>query len=563
VVPAAAAVQKTYTNPHFPYRRSSDQDAGTIAHHPVVIVGAGPVGIAAAIDLGLRGIRTVVIDDNDTVSVGSRSVCHAKRTLEILDRLGCGEAVVKRGVGWNVGKVFFGERQVYAFNLQAEAGHKRPAFINLQQYHFEEILLARLAAIGTCDLRWRNRLTAVAREPDRVEIAVDTPDGPYRMHCDWLIAADGARSAVRNAMGLDFAGREFHERFLIADVVMEADFPAERWFWFDPPFHRNQSALLHRQADNVWRLDFQLGPDANPEIEKQPERVIPRVRAMLGDGLGKSCEFELEWVSVYTFQCRRMETFRHGRVLFAGDAAHLVSPFGARGANGGLQDVDNLGWKLKLVIDGQAPDKLLDSYDAERVRAADENILNSSRSTDFISPKNKASRILRDAVLKLAEKHAFARNLVNSGRLSLPAIYTDSPLNTPDRDPFSASMRPGAPCADAPVMLGGQPSWLVHEIGARTRNDFVGLYFSDQEDAAEIDSIRRQLAEVSVLNVSSGAATPGAASLHDRDGLAFARYDANHGTFYLIRPDQHVAARWRAFDAGAVRAAIARATANT
>lgn len=551
------SVQKTYTNPKYDYRRSPDQEPGRLAQHRVVIVGAGPVGIAAAIDLGLRGIETVLLDDNDTVSVGSRSVCHAKRTLEILDRLGCGDSIVDRGVRWNLGKVFFGEHQVYEFNLQSEPGHRRPAFINLQQYHFEELLLRRLAELGTADLRWRNRVVDVSHSADGVLLMVETPDGPYRIGADWLIAADGAKSAVRNALGLDFRGRVFHERFLIADVVMKADFPAERWFWFDPPFHRNQSALLHRQADNVWRLDFQLGPDADPELEKQPERVLPRVKAMLGQRRG-DVEFELEWVSVYTFQCRRMEHFRHGRVIFAGDAAHLVSPFGARGANSGIQDIDNLAWKLQMVLAGQAPQALLDSYDAERVVAADENILNSTRSTDFISPKNKASRIMRDAVLALAERHPFARALVNSGRLSMPTLYRDSPLNTPDSSEFGGSLRPGAPCADAPVAIDGEHAWLVDCLGAECCHGFVGLLFDEDGTVAAPAFAEDPAIGVRTLVVTMKSGIKD--NFHDCDGHAFRRYDARHGTYYLIRPDQHVAARWRKFDAAAVGAALERAT---
>jgi 3-(3-hydroxy-phenyl)propionate hydroxylase len=554
-----ALMQKTYTNPRFAYRRSDDQRPGSPAHHPVVIVGAGPIGLTAAIDLGVHGIRTVLLDDNDTVSVGSRAVCHSKRALEILDRLGCGQAIVDRGVGWNVGKVFFRDRKVYEFNLLPEPGHKRPAFINLQQYHFEDALVHRLDELGNVDLRWRNRVVSVTNAPDCVELSIETPDGPYRLTCDWLIAADGAKSTVREALGLDFTGHAFPDRFLIADVVMKAEFPAERWFWFDPPFHRNQSALLHRQADHVWRLDFQLGPQADPELEKMPERVIPRVRAMLGGGR----EFELEWVSVYTFQCRRMQRFRHGRVLFAGDAAHQVSPFGARGANSGVQDVDNLAWKLKLVLDGRAPVLLLDSYSAERGFAADENILHSTRSTDFISPKSKASRVFRDAVLTLAEHHPFARSLVNSGRLSLPSIYADSPLNTPDADAFAAGMRPGSPCADAPVGIDGKRAWLIDALKHPSAPGFIGLLFLENTPppAAQFDALAAAPIPVRTLVVTqSREGRPGA--MADVDGLAFRRYDAEPGTYYLIRPDQHVAGRWRNFDAGKVGSALARATGN-
>jgi 3-(3-hydroxy-phenyl)propionate hydroxylase len=305
-----------------------------------VVVGSGPVGLASAIDCAQRGLPVLLLDDDNTVSIGSRGVCYAKRTLEVLDRLGCGQAMVDKGVTWNVGRTFHREGEVYNFNLLPQAEHQRPGMINLQQYYLEEYLVRRAGELPGIDLRWRNKVVGVTPAGDGVMLEVETPDGRYRVQADWLVVADGARSPIRRALGLDIEGKVFQDRFLIADVVMKADYPAERWFWFDPPFHPGQSVLLHRQADNVWRIDFQLGWDCDPEAEKQPEHVIPRNRAMLGDERA----FELEWVSVYTFQCRRMQSFRHGRVLFVGDAAHQVSPFGARGANSGIQVADTLVW---------------------------------------------------------------------------------------------------------------------------------------------------------------------------------------------------------------------------
>jgi 3-(3-hydroxy-phenyl)propionate hydroxylase len=549
----------TYTYPTFPYHPPHDLMRDAPQRKPLVVIGAGPVGLAAAIDARLHGLEVVLFDEEDSVSFGSRAVCYAKRSLEILDRLGVGDVVCAKGVNWNVGRTFLREEEVYHFDLVPESGHKRPGMINLQQYHLEEALVNRATELGV-DLRWKYKVAGVQPLEEGARVSVETPDGHFEIDADWLVVADGARSNVRRQLGLDIEGHVFKDRFLIADVIMEADYPAERWFWFDPPFHPNQSVLLHKQSDNVWRIDFQLGWDADPEEEKKPENIIPRVKAMLGD----ERPFTLEWASIYTFQCRRMKNFRHGRLLFVGDAAHQVSPFGARGANSGFQDTDDLMWKLALVMKGLAPDALLDTYDADRIFAADENIRNSTRSTDFITPKSAVSHLFRNAALELARSQPFARKLVNSGRLSVPAFLVNSALNTPDADPFEGNMVPGAPLDDAPVRVAGQDAWLLDQLG----NRFQLLVFTD--DAEQVEPVLRAqaaaLADASVpvdtvlITTRAGNGSPGLTVLHDREGLVAQRFDARAGSCYLIRPDQHVAARWRVLDVAAVRSALARAT---
>jgi 3-(3-hydroxy-phenyl)propionate hydroxylase len=528
----------TFTWPRFAYRPALQPHQ----HVPLVIVGAGPVGLAAAIDAAQRGQPVVLIDDDNTVSIGSRGLCWAKRTLEVFDRLGVGQAVVDKGVTWNVGRTFHGEQEVFNFNLLPQAGHQRPGMVNLQQYHVEQLLVQRAQALPLIELRWLHKVVSVAPQDSGAVLTIDTHDGPYTLRCDWLIVADGARSPIRRLLGLDIEGKVFQDRFLIADVLLSEElFPAdqtERRFWFAPAFHPEHSALMHREADGVWRIDFQLGWDADPEAEKQPERVMPRIRALLDSQGFSHVSFELEWVSVYTFQCRRMARFRHGHLLFVGDAAHQVSPFGARGANSGVQDVDNLVWKLDLVMRGQAPVSLLDSYDDERGAAADDNLLNSSRATDFMTPKTHASRVLRDAVLGLAAQQPFARGLVNSGRLSVPTWLTASPLNTPDADAFIGWMQPGAPADDAPVGDG----WLLPQL----QTGFTLLLFADTPHTplrAELAALTPTV-QLVVLPAAGEAAT---------------RYDAQDGTAYLLRPDQHVAARWRRCKVQAVRQALARA----
>jgi 3-(3-hydroxy-phenyl)propionate hydroxylase len=529
----------------FAWRRSVDQAATQPAHHSVVVVGAGPVGLAAALGLAQRGRRVVVLDRKRTLSEGSKAICWSKRTLEIMDRLGLAQRLVDEGVTWQKGRVFFGEREVYAFDLLPEQGYRWPAFINLQQYLFEQRLIEAATGDqlgGRIDLRWQEGVTAMEAVADGVRLTVETPAGPYTLGADWVIAADGAHSTLRPLMGLGFEGRSFQDQFLICDIRMKAERPTERWFWFDPPFNRGFSALLHKQAHDVWRLDFQVGDAADRDEEVKPENAARRVRAMLGDDL----EFAFEWISLYRFHSRRMARFRHGRVLFAGDAAHQMSPFGARGGNSGIEDADNLVWKLDLVLKGLAPESLMDSYDSERAGAADENLAITSRTADFISPKGGASRTFRDAALALAETEPFARRLINSGRLSTPASYAGSPLTAPDGfAPGEApAVRPGAAALDAPVDTG----WLLGRLG----RGFAGVWFGRDVASADATLAKAELA---------GSRLPAADAAVIGAETACRRYGAEHAPgFYLFRPDGHVAARWRTLAPGELTAALARAS---
>ena len=533
-------MNKIFERPLYPYKRHKDQDKSTPIHHTIVIIGAGPVGLAAAIDLAQRNIPVVIIDDNDKVSLGSRAICFAKRTLEICNRLGIGDKLVDKGIQWNLGKVFFKKRKVYEFNLLAEEGHQCPAFINLQQYYLEVYLFERLDALrregAPVDIRGKTKVGEIVQDGQLAYLKLETPQGHYQISADWVIACDGANSPSRKMLGKDFVGRVFEDNFLIADVTMEADFPTERWFWFDPPFNEGQSALLHKQPDNVWRVDLQLGWDIDRDKESKPENVIPRLKAMLGDGLA----FELEWVSIYTFQCRRMERFLHNSVIFAGDSAHQVSPFGARGANSGIQDVDNLCWKLAEIVNGNAPETLLESYNTERVYAADENIVNSTRSTDFITPKSDISRLFRDAVLELSEDHAFARPLVNSGRLSVPSIYPASSYFSYDEEALPSISRPGAVCPD--VLL-DDGSFLLQNLGF----DFTVLVFNFEESLTIPEAV------VSIKLISIQVKETQNKNIKDR-------FLGNQATAsYLIRPDQHITGRWLKYDRLAITKAVGAA----
>ncbi|MBX3498883.1 MAG: FAD-dependent oxidoreductase [Alphaproteobacteria bacterium] len=526
---------------------------------PVLIVGAGPVGLTLALDLALKGIPVTVLDEDDTVSVGSRSICQAQRTLEIWHRLGVADRMVAKGVTWDEGEVLLGDRPLYRFNLQPEPGHRFPAFINLQQYYCEQYLVERCLQEDKVDLRFLSRLVGVRPDREHVEVDIQTPDGTYQLRGQWLVACDGVRSPVRTMLGLPYEGEVFDDQFLIADIRMTADLPKIRRYWFYPPFHPTDSVLLHRQADNVLRVDFQLGRDADAEEERKPANIDRRLRMMFGP----DARWEHEWSSVYKFSCRAMPRFVHGRVIFAGDAAHVVSPFGARGGNSGVEDADNLGWKLALLLNGHASASLLASYDKERGAAARENIRQSTRSTDYITPKFPAARLLRDASLSLARDFAFARAMVNSGRLSRPTPYADSPISTPDDIIATwdvAAPAPGMPLPDAPLGEG----WLTELVAGR----FAVLVFAERAaslDAAEARRVADMADEipgfVPILVTRDRLGAPnGWTTAIDKAGLAARRCDAQDGTTYLIRPDQYVAGRWRKLHDSTIWSALKRAT---
>ncbi len=522
-----------YRLPVYPYRTPPEIARQAKHTYPVIIAGAGLAGLTAALELGSRGVQTVLLDDSDTVGaagLSSRCICYAKRSLEILDRFGVAERVRRKGVTWSEGDVFRGHERLYHFNLQPETDQKFPAFVNLQQFYVEEYLVDANMTVPAVDLRWKNKVVDVRPARDHVEVVVQTPDGPYRARCSYLLAADGSHSTVREKLGARDAVSAFSEDFwCISDVRMRRHESTVRKVFLDNPHNEGGAIWYHQMADNVWRTDWQVSHYPNPSAAATEKHLKKRLRGLLGAG----AKFDVIWVGPWRFRRRCLERLVHGRVLFLGDAAAQHSPFGARGGNRAVQDANNLGWKLALILAGKAAPELLESYEAERHLAAREAVEIATRSATFIGPENEGQQVFRDATLELAQRQAWARELVNVGRLSTACTYVRSPLNREkegERAAFHESVAmPGAAAPDGRIAGVG---YLVE----RLQGQFTVAYFGREGPPLDVQTISIPLKGNEALCARYGATAQGAT--------------------YVFRPDGHILARCRGIDPAFAREAI-------
>src|SRR3954468_21368084 len=442
---------------------------------PVLIAGGGPVGLTLAALLARHGVRSLVIEADEGYCTGSRAICISRRSQEILASAGAGDAVAAKALPWTGGRSFWRDREVLHFQMPSEPTQRFAPMVNIQQYHVEaSVHEALLRVPELVQVAWATRVVSLQQDEGGVTVQVEGPDGTRSIRADYLLACDGGRSTVREQLGLQLEGNQYEGRYVIVDIAQETMRPVERLAWFDPPSNPGSTLLMHRQPDNVWRIDYQLrdGEDAQEALE--PEHILPRVQSHL-TMIGEHAPWRLLWASMYNAKCLTLPSYRQGRTLFAGDAAHLVPIFGVRGLNSGLEDAANLAWKLALVLQGGAGATLLDSYSSERVQAARENIAYGAKSTEFMAPPDFAFRLMREATLRLALDEPAVRSLINP-RQSAPVAYADSPLNAPERgEGATALAAPGRPAPEA-LLQGAQGAFhLTRCFGT----EFPCLVFSD------------------------------------------------------------------------------------
>ncbi|MEQ1593505.1 MAG: FAD-dependent oxidoreductase [Casimicrobium sp.] len=519
---------------------------------PVVVVGGGPVGMVTALGLANHGVPVVLIEADDTVCFGSRAICISRRSLEIIERLGAIEGFKRIGLPWTGGRSFYRDVEVLKFSMPQDENQKHAPMVNLAQYHIEQILLNQVETRSDLiEVRWQTKVTAIEQDELGARLSLSTPDGTYQLDADWIVAADGGRSFIRESMGLALTGTSYEGRYVIVDILLESARPAERLAYFDPACNRGSTVLVHKQPDNVWRIDYQLQDGEDPDEAVKPENVMPRVESLLAM-MGETSPWKPIWITIYKANALTLEKYRHGRVLFAGDAAHLVPIFGVRGANSGIDDADNLAWKLAYVIKGLAADELLDSYSSERVAAAHENLSYGTKSTEFMAPPSFAFDLMRRAVLSLAVKHESVRSLINPRQTSAIA-YTTSPHNAARAQTaaFGAGPAPGAVLQECPLTIVTDSTAVLGHITDLVSREFVLFVFSEfgvvQDDfellleSLESAGVPLQIVAISRNPVTSGK--PRAA--FDHTSRLFPMYGAESGTGYLVRPDGHVMARWK------------------
>jgi len=527
--------------------------------NPVLVLGAGPVGQTTALLLARWGVPTVVLDRRPARdAVGSKAICQQRDVLDVWEAVGAGRRIAEEGVTWTTARTFFRDAELFSYTLGDTGRPAFPPFVNISQSRTEQILDDRIAAEPLVDLRWGHDVTGV--EQDATGVGVHCADGTL-LRGSYLVVCAGSRcDELRRMLGVDFGGHSFDDRFLICDI--RTDLPGwatERRFYFDPAWNPGRQVLIHPCPGSTFRIDWQVPAGYDLDAEVASGALDARIRAIIGDR-----DYEIVWKSVYRFHTRLVDRMRCARILIAGDAAHLVSPFGARGLNSGVADAENAAWKIAYVGHGWAPDALLETYHDERHAAALENVAVTTATMDFLVPQDEAAAAHRRDVLSRAGAEPAARALVDSGRLSEPFWYVDSPLTTPSPTrPFAGRPPRGSappagpgilvPDAPLPQVVSGYEghSTRIHSRPPRrfreiARDGFLLLTGGGADVAAAREA---------------AAATPGPVRVVGLDEIDLAgTLGAHPDEVWVVRPDAHIAAVLGNPTHHEIRAALARAT---
>lgn len=516
----------------------------------VVIVGAGPAGMVTALELARHNIASVVLASDLQFSQGSRAIVFTRRSMEILQQVGVAHRITENGLPWRCGNSIYRGQQVFRMETPLDPDDRFFPMINIQQQYLEEYLHDACAANSLIDFRWGNKLDHAEQSLGSVRAHIDTSAGPYQLETEWLVAADGGRSEIRSAMNLKLEGASFESIFVIADIRIDLPFPTERLAFFDPDWNRGNTILMHKEPHGIWRVDYQLPPGETPEDALRPESLQKRIDAQLKMIGFEGTPWEMDWSSVYSARTLTLPKYVHDRIVFTGDAAHLLPIFGVRGANTAFQDAQSLGWHLAYVLNGISPEKLMTNHSEERVGAAREIITEAGKSTRFMAPPSRGFRLLRDAVLSLSLTEEFVRPLYH-WRTSRPHEYKHSVLNSTSDDNalFTGGPALGAPPQNVQIQ---HDDFLLDHLGGGFDLVYVCQYQSIPNEllhaveAAKNNGLPLKLLAISGSDVKVQGADK---TLFDPQQRFQLRYAVSEGGAYLFRPDQHVCARWLKVDA--------------